>query len=122
MTAEERLLEKVSIDQESGCWNWTGAKNEREYGRFHFNGKNARSHRASYQIFTGEIPEGYEIDHKCNNTLCCNPQHLQAVTGAKNLELKHVRRLSEADAEALIAQLQQEIADLHQELDMMRGE
>lgn len=41
-------------------------------------GKNVYAHRAAYISAKGPIPDGYEVDHLCGNTLCCNPKHLEA--------------------------------------------
>lgn len=37
-------------------------------------------HRATWQAKNGPIPDGYELDHKCRNRRCCNPEHLQLLT------------------------------------------
>lgn len=34
-------------------------------------------HRHIWEIENGQIPEGYEVDHKCKNRACFNPAHLQ---------------------------------------------
>jgi hypothetical protein len=42
------------------------------------------AHRASYQAFRGEIPDGLVIDHKCKVRCCVNPDHLEPVTYKEN--------------------------------------
>lgn len=37
-------------------------------------------HRSVFILYKGEIPDGYEIDHKCRNRKCCNPDHLQLLS------------------------------------------
>jgi len=54
------------------------------YGQFSVNGKNRLAHRASYEMFCGEIPKNLTIDHKCRNPLCVNPKHLEAVSMREN--------------------------------------
>ena len=34
-------------------------------------------HRLVWKHYKGEIPDQYEIDHKCRNRACCNVDHLQ---------------------------------------------
>ena len=63
------------------CWIWTGAANERGYGVIGVGGRkagNERAHRLAYRLYKGEIPEGKYILHKCGNTFCVNPSHLEA--------------------------------------------
>ncbi len=38
-------------------------------------------HRFIFRAHNEEIPEGYEIDHMCNNRACCNKDHLRAIPG-----------------------------------------
>ena len=34
----------------------------------------------SIPLWLGEIPDGFQVDHKCRLRCCCNPDHLRAVT------------------------------------------
>lgn len=42
-------------------------------------------HRLSYEAFKGPVPDGAVIDHVCRNTLCYNPDHLEAVSQKENV-------------------------------------
>jgi hypothetical protein len=80
----ERLLSKMDIIDK--CWNWTGSKNGNGYGVVIMDGKSVLAHRASYETYRGPIPENLIIRHRCDNPLCCNPNHLQVGTRQENMK------------------------------------
>lgn len=90
------MQSKITVD--GGCWTWTGAKNNRGYGSTSAGskGKSMLAHRRAYAVTKGEIPEGYEIDHLCENRPCVNPAHLEAVTPEE-----HRSRIGHKDLEPL---------------------
>lgn len=76
-------------DDAEGCWLWRGNVNNRGYGVIGWResptkNRGTSAHRVAYQLFKGEIPDGYEIDHLCRVILCCRPDHLEAVTPDEN--------------------------------------
>lgn len=81
---EQRFWEKVQ--RAEGCWLWMGGKFAAGYGRIGAGGRSLKAHRVAYELLVGAIPDGLQIDHKCRNKLCVNPDHLQAVTQQKNQE------------------------------------
>ena len=68
------------------CWNWTGGVSAAGYGRLAVDGQMRPAHRLAYEVAVGPIPDGAEVDHRCHNTLCVRPGHLQAVTPRENQE------------------------------------
>lgn len=59
------------------CWIWEGWRFKSGYGGFIPSGnRKLRSHRVSYSLFVGPIPEGLEVCHKCDVPACVNPFHL----------------------------------------------
>jgi hypothetical protein len=48
-------------------------------------GRQVRTHRFAWELLRGPIPEGLQIDHLCRNPPCCNPAHMEVVTGRVNL-------------------------------------
>ena len=79
-----RLFSRRRIDGE--CWVWTGQVDKRGYGRMSYDGRKQFVHNLSYRHFVGPISDGYEPDHLCLNTLCFNPDHLEAVTQAETAD------------------------------------
>jgi len=84
----KRFLEKVQEGPDE-CWIWTGGTVEGprgfRYGIACMDGERILAHRAAYEFFVGIILGGYCVDHLCGNTLCVNPDHLEAVTFGKNI-------------------------------------
>ena len=67
------------------CWTWTGCLNSRGYGCVGVHGKSHLSHRVAYELLSGPIPPGLQIDHLCTNKRCCNPLHLEPVSAKTNI-------------------------------------
>lgn len=74
---ESRFLQHVDKSGKEGCWLWTGATDEKGYGRFNDGaGRIVFAHRFSYEIYVGSLRDAELILHKCDNPQCVNPQHL----------------------------------------------
>lgn len=95
-TTAERFWAKVDKDGPEyadlgKCWVWNAVLNESGYGVFHLNGRVARAHRWSFTQANGPIPDGNEIDHRCGNRACVNPDHLRDASRKQNMENYTVR-------------------------------
>ena len=86
----EKMAQNIKIvdGMTLNCWEWTGRRTEDGYGKVYSRQEkeDVFIHRLAYKLFKKEkIPESLVIDHCCDNTLCCNPLHLRAVTQQENL-------------------------------------
>lgn len=86
LSAVDRFLKYAMPEPNSGCWVWLGQiANKYGYGTMWLNGRKVTAQRASWILLRGQIPDKYEIDHKCNNPSCVNPDHLRPLTKKENL-------------------------------------
>lgn len=69
----------------TGCWLWEAYSIPQGYGRVWDGRTVTAAHRASYVAFNGAIPDGLEIDHRCKQPCCVNPDHLEAVAHRENM-------------------------------------
>lgn len=81
----EVLLSRYRTDQETGCWRYTGHIINTGYGTISVNGQSTLTHRLSYELFVGHIPNGWIVDHKCGYRNCFNPDHLRTITFYDNV-------------------------------------
>jgi hypothetical protein len=73
-----RFWPKVKLG--GGCWEWSGYRDLRGYGRF----DSFLAHRIAYELTVGPIPIGLTLDHLCRNASCVNPGHLEPVSITEN--------------------------------------
>jgi hypothetical protein len=90
----ESFWSKVEIKNKQSCWLWTRSKTPDGYGvsyRGPIKGSTTSAHRVAWEITYGDIEDGLNVLHKCDNRLCCNPYHLYLGTQGQNMCDRQVR-------------------------------
>ena len=84
-----RIWNNVEVRSLIECWPWRLSVGSHGYGQVGWSlgaGRNAMTtaHRAVWTALFGRIPDGMTVDHRCRNTVCCNPCHLRLRTNPEN--------------------------------------
>ena len=85
---DDAFWEKVDTSPILGCWEWRGRTVACGYG--HITRKKVQphpipSHRYAWYLMNGRYPGRWEfVCHKCDNPLCCRPDHLFLGTPQEN--------------------------------------
>lgn len=70
------------VIRRDGCWLWCDVPH---YGMSTFDGKSIGTHRLSWMIQNGPIPNGMMVLHRCDTRACINPKHLYLGTAKDNI-------------------------------------
>lgn len=100
----EKIWAGCDYDRETGCWNWCGGTSGQEgrgadYPRMSLDGATVAVHRASWANENGPIPPRKQIDHRCRNRRCVNPDHLEMVTPRENCRRRNQAQTGGSDNE-----------------------
>lgn len=83
---EDRFIAQTYFCPVSGCWIWMGAINSLGRGNFKIGKKQHRPYKLMWEEKNGPVPKGLVLDHyKCDNPLCCNPDHVRPVSHRENI-------------------------------------
>jgi hypothetical protein len=78
---------------ETPCWTWQGYTDLDGYPEMKWRGKKFRTARVAFVAFGGYLKDGEDVDHRCQNRTCVNPDHLQATDHFTNcVTLRNQRR------------------------------
>lgn len=90
--APTRFARFLTPEPNTGCLLYTGCTQTRGYGSFGITRtQSVLAHRYAWELANGPIEGGLTVDHRCLVLTCCNPKHLQLVTGAENSRLANAR-------------------------------
>jgi hypothetical protein len=75
-----RFWARVNVGASDQCWIWQGPVFAHGYGQY----SNNQAHRVAWCLANGRVPE-FNILHRCDTPLCCNPEHLFEGTQLDNV-------------------------------------
>lgn len=107
LSEQRRFWLKVDIKNEEDCWKWLGLVEKNVgYGISYYRGKTNRAHRTAY-ILTNEKPlsRNQIIRHKCDNKICCNPNHLELGSHFDNVRDWQTRKINQVGENNFAAKL-----------------
>ncbi len=68
------------------CFEWIGSRNTSGYPHVKVRGVKSPmlAHKLAHIVWNGPVPDGWEVDHLCDNVFCWRPEHLEAITEAEH--------------------------------------
>lgn len=72
----QRFNSKIFPEPNTGCWLWGGSLKLNGHGTFSIYDRHYAAHKIAYFIANDKWVSAILIQHKCNNVLCMNPEHL----------------------------------------------
>ncbi len=95
----DRIMASVAVTDaghDTPCWLWTlsdsGGGRGGGYPRMKLNDRTVAVHKVSFVNAHGYVPGNKQIDHKCRNRMCVNPDHLEMVSHRENQKRRDAAR------------------------------
>lgn len=111
-----RLVGEKSAVDGSGCWVWQGRLSKDRYSVAKIGGKTVLIYRAVLEAKEGAPLGSQAAHHKCANSRCVNPDHLQPVTHRENAAEMLARR----SLTARISELEAALGELDPEHELLK--
>lgn len=80
-----RLHSRYVVNATTGCWDWTGTVGRGGYAVISFHGRYYQAHRLLHDLTFGPTPADFDVDHRCRNRSCVNPDHTESVPHGENV-------------------------------------
>lgn len=93
---KERILKKIKIN-DNGCWEWLSCSRN-GYGVIRAKRRTYLVHRLTYELWKNIDPQTYFVCHKCDNPICCNPDHMFLGSQVENIgDAKNKKRMKQGE-------------------------
>lgn len=84
MTDDLYLKQRSEVNSLTGCREWSLTPGAQGYGWACRNAKKVSAHRLAFKTWVGPLKPTDLVRHKCDNTICIEPTHLESGSRTDN--------------------------------------